>query len=207
MQRDLHLIYNQIPVIWIKAGKPPLDTQKVREKKEQLKIPQGHNLAPNTKHSFIIPKWNSVDIMPPIVWKKVPGSARKWELVYAKKIKEIIWGWGKRIGHTALSPSTFWHLPFPEIQATAEPSGEEMAINPHPGALPHKFQLFSAAAFQPISPPITQLCSEARGARQKEGQEPQQPPEPPAGSSARAELCSQTRRHPPSAPTAKGCFN
>lgn len=120
-QRDLHLIYNQIPVIWIKAGKPPLDTQKVREKKkEQLKILQGHNLAPHAKHSFIIPKWNSVYIMPPTVWRKVPGNARKWESVYAKKIKEIIWGWGKRIGHTALSPSTFWHLSFPENQATAE---------------------------------------------------------------------------------------
>lgn len=35
MQRDLHLIYNQIPVIWIKAGKPPLDTQKVRAGKKR----------------------------------------------------------------------------------------------------------------------------------------------------------------------------
>lgn len=120
MQRDLHLIYNQIPVIWIKAGKPPLDTQKVRgEKKEQLKILQGHNLVPNVKHSFIIPEWNSVDIMPPTAWKKVPGNARKWESVYAKKIKKIIWGRGKSIGRTALSPSTFWHLSFPENQATA----------------------------------------------------------------------------------------
>lgn len=118
MQRDLHLIYNQIPVIWIKAGKPPLDTQKVggggRGKKEQLKILQGHHLAPNAKHSFIVPKWNSVELMPPTIGKKVPGNARKWESVYAKKIKEIIWGWGKRIGHTAPSPSTLWHLSFPE---------------------------------------------------------------------------------------------
>lgn len=28
MQGDLHLIYKQIPVIWIKAGKPTSDTQK-----------------------------------------------------------------------------------------------------------------------------------------------------------------------------------
>lgn len=127
--------------------------------------------------------------MPPIVWKKVPGSARKWELVYAKKMKEIIWGWWKRIGHTALFPSTFWHLPFPENPATAE-GEEEMAINLHAGALPHKSQLFSEAAFQPISPPITQLCWKARGAQQKEGQDPQQPPEALAGSRARAELSS-----------------
>lgn len=53
MQRDLHLIYKQIPVIWIKAGKPTSDTQKVREekkKKEQLEILQGHHLGPNAKH-------------------------------------------------------------------------------------------------------------------------------------------------------------
>lgn len=42
-QRDLHLIYKQIPVIWIKAGKPASHTQKVREgeKKEQLKFYRG----------------------------------------------------------------------------------------------------------------------------------------------------------------------
>lgn len=34
MQRDLHLIYKQIPVIWIKAGKPTSDIQKVWEKKQ-----------------------------------------------------------------------------------------------------------------------------------------------------------------------------
>lgn len=37
MQRDLHLIYKQIPVIWIKAGKPTSDTQKVREEKKKKK--------------------------------------------------------------------------------------------------------------------------------------------------------------------------
>lgn len=41
MQRDLHLIYNQILVIWIKAGKPPLDTQKVGGKKRTIKNSTG----------------------------------------------------------------------------------------------------------------------------------------------------------------------
>lgn len=36
MQRDLHSIYKEIPVIWIKAGKPASDTRKVRENKSSL---------------------------------------------------------------------------------------------------------------------------------------------------------------------------
>lgn len=61
MQRDLHLIYKQIPVIWIKAGKPTSDIQKVWEKKTtnkqkkpttQLKSLQGHNSVHKTKHKF-----------------------------------------------------------------------------------------------------------------------------------------------------------
>jgi len=32
MQRDLHLVYKQIPMIWIKAGKPTSGTQKVGKK-------------------------------------------------------------------------------------------------------------------------------------------------------------------------------
>lgn len=53
MQRDLHLIYNQIPVIWIKAGKPTSDIQKVGNKKlKQLKILKGHNLSHSPKHKI-----------------------------------------------------------------------------------------------------------------------------------------------------------
>lgn len=86
-------------------------------------------------------------------------------------------------------------------------AGEEMAINLHAGTLPHKFQLFSAAAFQPISPAIIQPCSRAGGAQQKEGQDPQ-PPEPLAGSSAQAELSSaqQTPWHSPISSHCKGMF-
>lgn len=87
--------------------------------KEQLKILQGHNLYPRAKQNFIIPEQNSVDTVPAAVWKEVSGNTRKWESVYPKKIKKIIWSKGKRRGHKVLSPSASWHLWFAEHQATA----------------------------------------------------------------------------------------
>lgn len=148
MQRDLHLIYKQIPVIWIKAGKPTSDTQKVG-KKEQLKILRGHNSAHSAKQNFIIPEWNSVDIMPPAVRKEMAGNTRKWESVYPKKIKEIIWRWGKRRGHTVLSPFTSWLLLIPENQATAvaAESREEMALNHSDWSTPPKTSAFLKSYF------------------------------------------------------------
>lgn len=55
MQRDLHVIYKQILVIWIKAGKPTSDTQKLVGRGgegEQLKILQGRNLDHSVKHKI-----------------------------------------------------------------------------------------------------------------------------------------------------------
>lgn len=46
--------------------------------------------------------------MPPAAWKEVFGNTRKWESVYPKKIKEIIWGWGEK--ERPQSPFYF-HLP------------------------------------------------------------------------------------------------
>lgn len=41
MQGDLHVIYKQILVIWIKAGKPTSDTQKVEGGKRTIKNSTG----------------------------------------------------------------------------------------------------------------------------------------------------------------------
>lgn len=127
--------------------------------------------------------------MPTTVWKTVPGSAMKWELVYAKKIKAIIWGWGKRMGHIALSPSTSWHLSFPENQATAE-QREEMAINHSHWRSPLQISAFLKSSILANSSTSNSVLLKGRGAQQKEGQDPQ-PPEPLAGSSAQPELSSK----------------
>lgn len=120
MQRDLHLIYKQIPVIWIKAGKPTSDTQKVRGKKEQLKILQGHNLAHTAKHKVSLFQngipWTSGPQQFEKRCLEVPGNENQFIQSKLRRLYEI---GGKKRGHTVLSPSTSWHLSFPENPVTA----------------------------------------------------------------------------------------
>lgn len=106
-----------------------------------------------------------------------------------------------------LPPYGIFHsqkMKFPPSHSRAE-GREEMAINhSHWSTLP-QMSAFLKSCILASFPTIIQFCSKARGAQQKDPHLPK----PWAGSSAQPELSSkETPWHsPPSAPTAKGCFN
>lgn len=83
MQRDLHLIYKQIPAIWIKAGKPTSDIQKGWRKKDRVKSLQSSNSA-HRANKAITP----AVVRNRVARKEVSGNIRNGRIGFSKEIQD-----------------------------------------------------------------------------------------------------------------------
>lgn len=83
MQRDLHLIYKQIPAIWIKAGKPTSDIQKGCRKKERVKCLENSNSAHRANKAI-----TSAVVRNGVARKEVSGNIRNGRIVFSEEIQD-----------------------------------------------------------------------------------------------------------------------